>query len=105
VWREEEEEEEEEEFKLQLLTRMTLEPYRVCASPFLAHWGYGEDDSPISKRSSQTGDAGAVRKAREEEEEGRNHHTCESLLRLTLAPGTLSSVHKKKVAHLGLTNL
>ena len=56
-------------------------------------------------RSSQTGDAGAVRKAREEEEEGRNHHTCESLLRLTLAPGTLSSVHKKKVAHLGLTNL
>ena len=39
-----------------------LEPHRVCASPILTQ-DYGEDDSPISKRSLQKGDAGAVRKA------------------------------------------
>ena len=38
-----------------------LEPHRVCASPILTQ-DYGEDDSPISKRSLQTGDAGSVRK-------------------------------------------
>ena len=40
----------------------------VCCGPardlviLIFAQGYGEDDSPISKRSLQTGDAGSVRK-------------------------------------------